>query len=155
MSPSTSRAARLVAASTVALASLAPRQVRAQAGSASLVGWIRDSAGRFPIRGLDPGSTSVRIRRIGFEPQSFEFVLRASAIDNVAVTLDMTARVLDAVQTAAAHDVRRRAIEGFEHRRASGSGAFVTRREIEVRNTNDLSEMIAEVPWVRLVRAGA
>ena len=93
----------------VALCLAAPR-LRAQEHSAALVGWIKDSSGapvagadvqvggqkavartdstgRFRLAPLDPGSAAVRIRRLGFEPQTFDVLLHASAVDSVSVTM--------------------------------------------------------------------
>jgi hypothetical protein len=150
----------------------------AQARSAAIVGWIRDSTGRavdradveieamhavgrtdstghFALRGLDAGSATVRIRRLGYEPQSFDFVLHAATVDTVAVTMEVNTPVLDAVRTNASIDHRRTALEGFYRRKAAASGIFITRQDIERRNTNVLSETLREVPGVRVVRAGS
>ncbi|MDB4875453.1 MAG: TonB-dependent receptor plug [Gemmatimonadetes bacterium] len=155
----------------------APLAQPAQAGSAALVGWIRDSAGvpvaqadirvegssaaaradstgRFAFRGLSAGKTTFSVRRLGFEPQSFELVLHASAVDSISVTMDENARVLAAVRTDAASDRRSIMLDGFYRRKAKGFGVFLTREDIERHHTNVLSETLREVPGIRVVHAG-
>jgi hypothetical protein len=167
---------RLVLAVLAAVV-LGANSADAQAKSAAIIGWIRDSTGRavdradveieamhaqartdstghFSLRGLDAGSATIQIRRLGYEPQSFDFVLHAATVDTVAVTMEVNALVLDAVRTNASIDHRRKALEGFYRRKAAGSGIFITRQDIERRNTNVLSETLREVPGVRVIRAG-
>ena len=60
-----------------------------------------DSTGRFRLAPLDPGSVAVRIRRLGFEPQTFDVVLHASAVDSVSVTMEHTVQLLDAMRSDA------------------------------------------------------
>jgi outer membrane receptor protein involved in Fe transport len=155
-----------------------PRAAQAQKGAAALVGWIHDSAGapvgqadilvqnggqaartdstgRFVLRALDPGAITVLIRRFGYDPQTFEFVLRAGSEDSVSVTMLPRLRTLAAMRTEASPEHRTRELEGFNRRRAQGSGAFITRADIERNNTGLLSESLREVPGLRFVRAGA
>ncbi len=169
--------AGIAALDVIAVAAYA-RPVGAQRGSSVLVGWIRDSAGvgiqladltvegrgltartdssgRFALRGLDPGPVTVRVRRMGYDPQGFEYALRASSVDSVSVTLQARAQPLDAVETEAAARRLKRGLEGFEHRRAQGAGIFITRDDIERHDTDMLSETVREVPGIHFVHAGA
>src|SRR5262245_29459270 len=105
----------------VLVVSFVPPSIAQPARSASLVGWIKDSsgppgsqadvaisaqrvntrtdsAGRFMLTALEPGNATIRIRRLGFDPQTFDFVLQASRTDSVSVTLDQSARVLEAMR---------------------------------------------------------
>jgi hypothetical protein len=111
-----------------------------------------DSTGRFTLRPLDPGAVTVHIRRFGFEPQSFDFVLHAASEDSVAVTMTQNAHLLATVRTDASPGQRQNALADFYHRRAKGGGVFITREEIEQRHTNVLSEALRQVPGIRLVR---
>jgi outer membrane receptor for ferrienterochelin and colicin len=114
-----------------------------------------DSTGRFVFRSLPPGRTTFSVRRLGFEPQTFEFVLRASAVDSVSITMEQNARVLAAVRTDAAADRRVLMLDGFYRRKSRGSGVFLTREDIERHHTNILSETLREVPFVRVAHAGS
>jgi hypothetical protein len=166
----------LVSLAALLLASLA-EPAGGQRRSATLVGWIKDStgapidradveiesmhaltrsdsAGAFKLRALDPGGVTVHVRRLGFDPQSFDFTLHASAEDSVAVTMRLNPRLLEAMRTDASIERRYTALEEFYRRRAraGGSGYFLTREEIERHHTNVLSDALREMPGLRVVR---
>ncbi|MFI5229956.1 MAG: carboxypeptidase regulatory-like domain-containing protein [Gemmatimonadales bacterium] len=150
----------------------------AQAKSAALIGTIRDaggrpvdnadvsvasmnalartdSLGRFRLQKLDPGPVTVAVRRLGFEAESFDFTLHAMTDDSVAVILQPNVQLLDAMKTDAALSHRFAALQEFYQRRTRGTGgSFLTRADIERRNTTILSEVLRNVPGVRILRAG-
>jgi hypothetical protein len=151
-----------------------PGTAAAQNGSAALVGWVRDTAGSpivgadvdiqstrlrgrtdstglFHVGSLDAGRTRITIRRLGYEPASFEFTLHASGVDSLAVTMQESAHRLDAVRTDATTERRNSDLDGFYKRRSHGSGVFITREDIERHHTNVLSETLREVPGLRIV----
>ena len=148
---------------------------RAQRRSANLVGWIRDSTGTpldaadveidashtilrtdssgvFTMRGLDPGTITVRVRRLGFDPTSFPLTLHASSVDSVSVVLRQNAHLLAAMRTNASIQRRYADLEGFYRRREhGGGGVFITREDIERLNSNVLSDALREVPGVQVL----
>ena len=112
-----------------------------------------DSAGRFQLRSLDAGRVTVTIRRLGFDPESFDFTLHAMTDDSVAVTMQQNVQLLDAMRSNAALSHRFAALEEFYKRRSRGTGgSFLTRADIERRNTTVLSEVLRNVPGVRILR---
>ena len=112
-----------------------------------------DSAGRFQLRSLDPVRVTVTIRRLGFDPESFEFTLHAMTDDSVAVTMQQNVQLLDAMKSNSTLSHRFAALEDFYKRRSRGTGgSFLTRAEIERRNTTVLSEVLRDVPGVRILR---
>lgn len=113
-----------------------------------------NDSGWFAVRSLAPAAITVRIKRVGFEPQQFDFTLRASKTDSVNVTMPQSAQLLDAMRTDASLARRYKDLEGFYRRRAKGYGTYITRDDIEARHTNTLSDMFRDLPGVRLVRAG-
>lgn len=169
-----SRWATAVAA-TLAVAAVST-SAAAQRRSGSLVGWIRDSsgaplsqalvaivsqravvhtdsAGAFAIRNLDAGRVTVNVRRLGYEPASFDLEVHGDIPDSVSVTLSPNAYVLEAMRVDAAAARKYAALEEFYQRRAKGTGGvFFTREDIESRNSSHLSDMVREVPGVRFVR---
>lgn len=155
----------------------APRVVFAQAKTSTLVGWIRDagghpltnadvtigsmnalartdSTGRFILRDLDAQKVEVMIRRLGFDAETFDFTLHAGQVDSVAVQMQQNAQLLDEMRTNAALSHRFYTLEEFYKRRDRGGGAFLTRAEIEQHHTTVLTEVLREVPGIRIVRAG-
>ena len=156
---------------------LAAAALRAQQRTATLVGWIRDSSGvavgqvdievldlgatartdslgRFALRALPAGAITVRVRRLGYDPQTFEYVLRAGSEDSVSVTLLPRLRTLEPVRTQAAVDRHVKQIDGFNRRRAQGAGTFITRDQIEATHSSMLSEALRETPGIHFVHAG-
>lgn len=168
---------RLTVAVGLAVGVVAPRSLASQAKSAALVGWIHDasgqplanadvsigsmnalvrtdSSGMFQFRSLDPEHVTVTIRRLGYDPETFEFTLHASGVDSVAVTLQQNVQLLDAVHSNAALSHRFAALEEFYNRRTRGNGgAFLTRADIERRHTTVLSEVLRDSPGVRILRS--
>lgn len=113
-----------------------------------------DDSGWFAVRALEPSPITVRIKRLGYTPQEFDFTLHASKIDSVAVTMPQHAQLIDAVRTSASIERRHKDLEGFYRRRAKGYGTFITREDIDARHTNTLSDVLREMPGVRIVHAG-
>jgi len=149
----------------------------AQRGSAGLVGWVRDSSGvavpradisvqgnaasartddtgKFRLTSLDPGAATITIRRVGFEPETFDIVLMASHVDSVNIEMRQNIQRLDAVKTEAA-DRRYKALQEFYERRAQGHGVFFTREDLVKFNTERLSETMRATPGLRFVRIGS
>ena len=163
---------RRIAAVLVGVACLslsAADQARAQSRSAILLGWIRDSAGKpvpradvnieslhawtrtdtlgfFKLASLDPGKVTVGLRRLGFEPQTFEFTLRPARQDSVSVTMLPNVEVLEAMKVDAALERRYVALAGFYERRARDSGVFLTREDIEQHHSSQLSDALRTLP---------
>lgn len=152
-----------------------PAAICAQAKSAALVGWLRDAsgtpvaradinieslrawtrtdtAGFFRLRALEPGRVVVGVRRLGYEPQVFDFTLTNAREDTIAVTMQPNARLLEAMQIDAALERRYDALSGFYERRARGSGIFITREEIEQHHSTQLSDALREIPGLIFAR---
>lgn len=168
-----------LAASVLAALLVGGHSAVAQRKSAALVGWLKDSAGvavagadvqieaqdvytrtdssgRFRLPSLDPGAVTVRIRRLGYDPHTFDVVLHASGVDSVSVTMQQNATLLDAIRTDASVRRRYSAIEEFYQRRSQGNGGyFMTREELARHHTSRLSEALREVPGVRFARSGS
>lgn len=167
------RSLGLVIAALSASASVAP----AQRGTSGLVGWVHDSSGvavsradiavqggassartdsdgKFRLLSLDPGAATITIRRVGFEPESFDIVLTASHVDSVNIEMRQNIQRLEAVKTEAT-DRRYRALQEFYERRAQGHGVFFTREDLVKFNTERLSETMRATPGIRFVHVGS
>jgi TonB family protein len=113
-----------------------------------------DDAGTFRFAGVSPGVMLLRIRRVGFRPETLQ--LEVPQIDGGAVVVPLE-RV---AQPLARHVVRSRGSEpdvaspylAFERRRAAGQGRFVTRADIERRRPQRTSDIFRTVPGVTLVQ---
>lgn len=150
----------------------------AQAPSATLVGIVRDSAGHpvpgvevwlrgsdlythttdnggFRLVGARPGAAKVAVRRMGFEPTTFDLELRAGQIDSLVVSLTMVATSLAGVNVEEERMTRsKRLLAGFWDRRSRGFGHYVTRDEIEARDAHDFTDIVRMTPGVSISTVG-
>lgn len=109
-----------------------------------------DTAGRFLISSLPPGSADFSFRRLAYSPVVLSVLIPADDTTDVAVTLGLTALQLTGVvvQEHAAHV---RILDAFESRRKQGIGHFVTRAEIERRHPLLLSDMMRIIPGAEIL----
>jgi hypothetical protein len=164
-------AARHVTALVLGLLVLAPASARAQ--RAALRGIVRDSAGspianaeveiatrrmqarttddgRFFITRMYPGVVEVSIRRIGYEPAKARARLQDGSVSVVEVILVARPAQLDRVDISARERLRA-GVDGFHQRRRQGLGTYVTREDIDTRNTMSVSAMLRTVPGIRFI----
>ena len=158
---------------TLVLAMLAvAAPVTGQAASATLVGVVRDSAGRpvpmvevwlrgtdlhthtadnggFRLPGAPPGAVTVALRRMGFEPATIDVQLRAGQIDSLVVSITMVATSLSGVTIEEERMTRsKRLLAGFWDRRSRGFGHYITRDDIEARDPHDFTDIVRTKPGV-------
>jgi hypothetical protein len=111
-----------------------------------------DSAGRFVLRDLPRGDIELSIRHLGFGIQRVTATITRVAYDTITVILAQQLVELSAVDiTARRHPF----MVDFEQRRARGVGTFVTRDQIDARNTSSPSDLFRTMPQVRLVRVSS
>jgi hypothetical protein len=142
----------------------------AQQGTTSLVGSVRDSAGRglagvevrigegalaaltneaggFRIAVVPVGPMTVHVRRLGFAPAATSVTLRAGRIDSLVVSLTVVAASLPGVVVEDEADTRsKRMLAGFWERRSRGFGSFLTRADIEARRTSEFVDLVRRMP---------
>jgi hypothetical protein len=108
-----------------------------------------DSSGRVLVPALAVGVWRVSLRQIGFSPA--DLALRVGPGDNAeTVRLDRNAAALDTVRVVGGRRVTSR-LDEFETRRALGlSTQTITSAEIDKRNPFALSQMLQNVPSLRV-----
>lgn len=168
-------AAAMLLSSTRIGAQSGPAQVVATLSLATLVGSIRDSAGR-PVAGAEvwlrgsdlythtndlggfrlppsqPGNVKLSVRRLGFEPAIVDLKLRAGQIDSLVLSLTMSATSLPGVVVEGEADSRsKRLLAGFWERRSRGFGHFVTHEEIIKKEPHDFTDIVRHIPSVQIV----
>jgi TonB-dependent Receptor Plug Domain len=111
---------------------------------------LTDSVGRAIVRGLPRRTNAVRVRQVGYEPQTV--VVPFDEVDTLELTIALrsTAQVLDAVTTTARFSS---AAPGFEARRQQGNGHFFDRAEIERLRARTLNDLFRSMPGMRVERA--
>lgn len=111
---------------------------------------VTDSAGRFELRGVEPGPHRVRVTYLGFE--SREALVRVPAGDTVesAVRMQTDPVPLPELTVRVEGGDGPAGLAGFRDRMRTGSGHYVTREEIEETEGDDLADVLREVPGLRV-----
>ena len=95
---------------------------------------------------------TLAVRRIGYNPISTLLTDRELTGDTLLIVLDPSAQQL-AQMTVKGRDLRSPGgFASFEQRRAMGNGVFITREDIDQRNTGRLSDSVRNKRGVRVVR---
>jgi hypothetical protein len=106
-----------------------------------------DDSGRFELAKVRPGMLALRFRRLGFLPDTVEFLVLAGKTIPLDVTLSRLSVALTPVMiTGRAELTGWRA--GFYQRRTTGSGHFFTREDIDKRNPGQMTDMFRMIPGV-------
>ena len=115
-----------------------------------------DSQGvfRLPLERAD--STTITIRRLGFESVSFTMLTDSLALNDLAIELVPVVRELDELRVSEQRVVRVPTLERFEERRREkqGFGFFLTRDDILKREGMPLSSLLADARGVTIIRSG-
>jgi hypothetical protein len=111
-----------------------------------------DAAGRFQFDDVRGSALTLRVRRLGFQPQLLSVqVTKAGRTANVTVTLEPSVTSLDPVIVAddSAGEPRNPRLVGFNERRASNSfGHYVTPEMLARKKPSHASEVLRELPGV-------
>jgi len=116
-----------------------------------------DDSGRFYYRAIQRGELSLRVLRMGYEPEIIR--LSPAGDTTLRITLASIPRLLAANEISAARSSRRLAENGFyarmdQRQKGLGSGSFITQEDIEHQKPNRISAMLDAVPGVRVKRIG-
>lgn len=113
-----------------------------------------DDHGEFLLAKASPGETSIRVRRIGFRPDTLRVNVLAGETAAAAFTLARVAVELDPLVIVGRQNVSGR-IAGFYERMMRGSGGhFLTRESIERRNPVNMTDLFRMVPGARVESRG-
>ena len=108
-----------------------------------------DSAGRFQLTLVPPGRHDLTARRVGYAPTTIVVTLRRG--EHLQQTIELAT-----VQTLEPVEVQRTAlIPSFEENRRIGQGHFITRAELAKAGGRKMSEVLATVPGLGLVRGSS
>lgn len=111
-----------------------------------------DATGHFQLRATRRDTLTLLLRHVGYEPMAV--TLRAEHLrgDTVLLRMDRTAQALEAVRIRGTDLRSPLGLSGFDERRARRIGTFVTREEIERRQTSRLSDVLRGRRGLTLVR---
>jgi TonB family protein len=109
-----------------------------------------DDSGRYRIRGVVAGPATMTARRIGYRPHSRRVWLEGGELRAVDFRLELTTAALAEVRVTEAREVWESRLAGFNARSKQQIGHFVTRERIERANSSALTDMLREIPGVRI-----
>ena len=167
----------VMTAFTITLACLLPADVVAQSPTAEIEGRVRgtdgaaiervtisllgasdletDSTGVFRFTSLSPGTYFLRATRLGNAPVLKNITVAASERVRVEITLNPIVHQLTAVVVRADSTIT--ALNdptGFERRRRTEQGVFMTEEQIERRRAIDTEQLFLTLPNVRVDTGG-
>jgi protocatechuate 3,4-dioxygenase beta subunit len=107
--------------------------------------------GTFNLEGVPIGTQLIVVRHIGFEVERVSVNVTSRQPIEVRVTLGPSVNVLDPVLvTARANYALDK--DGFTARQRNGWGKYFTREQIQKRNPYNLTDILTEVPGIRITR---
>lgn len=129
------------------------------AGTAALRRTSSDAAGAFRFGDLGAGVMELRIRRVGFRPETLH--VEVPQIDGGAVVVPLE-RVAEGLARFVVRASAMRSgpdpmspLLAFERRRTAGYGHFITQDEIERRHPQRTSDLFRSIPGVTLAPNGS
>lgn len=114
-----------------------------------------DGIGAFRIPGVPAGGVKVSARRIGFAPGTSEVMVLDGRTVEVSLVLAPMPIRLEAVTVTARQEPYDARLAGFRQRSQKKVGTFITREKIESRAAPSFSDLLREVPGVRLVASNS
>lgn len=116
------------------------------------VGARADARGGFRLTGLPAGTHTVEVRQISFALKRYTVDLSPTRENKLAAVLDTRANVLGAVTVEAKAGS---SIPGFDERAKRGMGNFMTRDDIEKRQSILLTDLFRSVPGLNVAFDGS
>jgi hypothetical protein len=115
---------------------------------------ISGADGAFHLVGMIAGPTTLRVRRLGFRPDSVQVDVQPGTPSNLTLTLRSVPQQLAPILVQATARTSGR-LSGFYHRREIGNGRFFTREEIEKQNLMHLTDLFRRIPGMAISDRGA
>jgi hypothetical protein len=111
------------------------------------------ASGAFVLRGAALGTQTVEARALGFRPVRTRLVLDAGRPAQVQLTVSDNVVVLAPTRVTAPRYGAM--LAGYEQRRRSGAGNFITAEEIEQRRPYSINDLLVTVPGVQVILPNA
>jgi Carboxypeptidase regulatory-like domain len=114
---------------------------------------VSDDAGQFRLE-LPPGRIALEFRRLGYRPEQMTFALRGDT--TITVSLIPIAQKLQGQEVTGprsfALELHRFYERMADHEKGINAGHFITSEDIERRNPRRLTQMLEDIPSVRILR---
>lgn len=111
---------------------------------------VTDDSGYFYLGGLPAGPREFSLRRIGFQPETFDLEIPANGGVSLELTVIETAIELEPVKVLRARIPTLDGVGFYDRMRSSADGIFVTPEEVEKRHALNASDYLEMKPGVRL-----
>ncbi len=116
------------------------------------LGGRADQNGNFRLGGLPGGTQSIEVRQIGYAPRRYAVDLSPDKVSKIDAVLEERAVVLEAVEVAAK---KGSGIPGFDQRKKSGFGTYISRDDIEKRGAIRTTDLFRTIPGVQVLWNGS
>ena len=110
---------------------------------------LSDSTGYFFLAGLPAGSSTLTVRRLGFEPLDIVLQLVGGRTDSVTLVMTVLPEKLPGMTTEADAFARIHLAEFYRHR-SVGIGTFMDRKEIDAKQVQRISDLMRRLPGGRI-----
>jgi hypothetical protein len=105
-----------------------------------------DSSGRFAISGLGDNTYTVRARKLGYRPDSWDVRLDKGGHVEVKLALEAAPSLLDTIKVSASQPCPTQSIRAFLCRRQRGGGVFLDYTDIDDKEKNFVGELFYDIP---------
>lgn len=111
-----------------------------------------DARGRYTLRNVAPGRIALDLQRLGFERKAVVVHILGGRTTAAVITMARAVQSLEpATVSVPGAPARPTRFGEFERRRRSAFGHFITREEIEQRNSVNFTDLLRVVPGVRIL----
>jgi TonB family protein len=112
--------------------------------------------GEFRMPGLRPGPVTLRVRRLGFRPDSLVTEVTDRGVSGITIRLSRVAAQLSPVTVRSSRvDFTGRLAGYYERLERKTAGYFITRAQIDAENPRTLTQLLAHAPGLTAVRGRA
>jgi hypothetical protein len=108
-----------------------------------------DERGEFKLAKASAGMLTIRVRRIGFRPDSMQVLVMAGRSIPVEIVLARVAVEMRPVVVLGRREIGGR-LGGFYDRKLRGTGHFITRDQIDKRNPINTTDLFRTIPGARV-----
>lgn len=112
-----------------------------------------DDAGQFTVARVNAGTLWLRVRRIGYRPESLQVTVVAGQTIEPIVVLSQIAQSISAVKVVGRRDLTG-PMAGFYKRLQGGGGRYFTQADIERRQPSNMTDLLRSVPGIRIESRG-
>jgi len=112
-----------------------------------------DDAGQFTVARVNAGAMWLRVRRIGYRPESLLVTVVAGQSIEPTVVMKQIAQSIAAVRVIGRRDLSG-PMAGFYNRLQAGGGRFFTQADIVKRQPAKMTDLLRSVPGIRIEPRG-